>query len=170
MTLPLEVTIWTTKMVWLALIGWVFSCLTIADEVANSIRSGDKLKLRRSVEVIPAKKDDDNMDVNGGDKKKKDVAGGGDKKKVGGEDVKPAGGDREKKKEGVDGSGGKWRRCSSVEAVLVVEGGTFNTSGSQCRRSLGRVWLEGLEVREFRVRVWVVVCQQCDWWTGPVVN
>ncbi|KAM7271081.1 hypothetical protein ACFE04_030295 [Oxalis oulophora] len=41
MALPLEMTIWTAKTVWLALIGWVSSCLTIADEIANSIRSGD---------------------------------------------------------------------------------------------------------------------------------
>ncbi|KAM7259485.1 hypothetical protein ACFE04_015226 [Oxalis oulophora] len=102
MALPLEVTIWTAKTSWLALIGWVSSCLTIADEIANSIRSGDKLDWR-SVEVIPVKKDDGNKDAGGGDKKEKDVEGGGDKKKAGGEDAKPVGGDREKKKEGVGG-------------------------------------------------------------------
>ncbi|KAM7268251.1 hypothetical protein ACFE04_010417 [Oxalis oulophora] len=48
-------------------------------------------------------KNDGNKDAGGGDKKEKDVEGGGDKKKADGEDAKPVGGDREKKKEGVGG-------------------------------------------------------------------
>ncbi|OVA01160.1 hypothetical protein BVC80_1809g28 [Macleaya cordata] len=32
---------WMAKMVWMALCGWVSSCLTVADEIARSIRTGD---------------------------------------------------------------------------------------------------------------------------------
>ncbi|PPE00864.1 hypothetical protein GOBAR_DD02141 [Gossypium barbadense] len=41
MTMPLGVALEMAKMVWIALSGWVCSCLTIADEVAASLRSGD---------------------------------------------------------------------------------------------------------------------------------
>ncbi|OMO99927.1 hypothetical protein CCACVL1_03549 [Corchorus capsularis] len=41
MAMPLDVALWMAKMVWIALSGWVTSCLTIADEVAASLRSGD---------------------------------------------------------------------------------------------------------------------------------
>ncbi|KAK8632891.1 hypothetical protein V6N13_073270 [Hibiscus sabdariffa] len=39
--MPLGVALEMAKMVWIALSGWVCSCLTIADEVAASLRSGD---------------------------------------------------------------------------------------------------------------------------------
>lgn len=41
MAVPLDQALWMAKMVWMALIGWVSSCLTIADEVASALRSGD---------------------------------------------------------------------------------------------------------------------------------
>ncbi|XP_019238866.1 PREDICTED: uncharacterized protein LOC109218922 [Nicotiana attenuata] len=41
MAVPWSMTLWVAKMVWVALSGWVVSCLTIANEVAGSIRSGD---------------------------------------------------------------------------------------------------------------------------------
>ncbi|XP_031387796.1 uncharacterized protein LOC116200937 [Punica granatum] len=41
MALPLRAALWMAKMVWIALTGWVSSCLTVADEVAGSLRSGD---------------------------------------------------------------------------------------------------------------------------------
>ncbi|KAL5745473.1 hypothetical protein ACOSP7_026619 [Xanthoceras sorbifolium] len=34
-------TFWIANMVWIAVRGWVFSCFTVADEVAGSIRTGD---------------------------------------------------------------------------------------------------------------------------------
>ncbi|KAM7255277.1 hypothetical protein ACFE04_020518 [Oxalis oulophora] len=79
-----------------------------------------KQKLRRSVEVIPAKKDDDNKDAGGGDKKEKATEGGGDKKKAGGEDAKPAGGDGEKKK---DGGGGGDAKAAGGDGEKKKEGG-----------------------------------------------
>ncbi|XP_047943534.1 uncharacterized protein LOC125190306 [Salvia hispanica] len=36
-----SVTLWMARMVWFALSGWVVSCLTVADELAGSLRSGD---------------------------------------------------------------------------------------------------------------------------------
>ncbi|KAH6772186.1 transmembrane protein [Perilla frutescens var. hirtella] len=36
-----SVTLWMARMVWMALSGWVVSCLTVADELAGSLRSGD---------------------------------------------------------------------------------------------------------------------------------
>lgn len=33
--------LWMANMVWVALIGWVSSCLTVADELASSLRTGD---------------------------------------------------------------------------------------------------------------------------------
>ncbi|XP_021282435.1 uncharacterized protein LOC110415191 [Herrania umbratica] len=41
MAMPWVMTLWMAEMVWIALSGWVSSCLTIADEVADSLRSGD---------------------------------------------------------------------------------------------------------------------------------
>lgn len=41
MAMPWAMTMWMAKMVWVALTGWVSSCLTVADEVANSLRTGD---------------------------------------------------------------------------------------------------------------------------------
>ncbi|XP_057547660.1 uncharacterized protein LOC130826133 [Amaranthus tricolor] len=41
MAMPWSMTLWISKMVWLALAGWITSCLIIADEIAGSIRSGD---------------------------------------------------------------------------------------------------------------------------------
>ncbi|WMV24047.1 hypothetical protein MTR67_017432, partial [Solanum verrucosum] len=41
MAVPWSTTLWMAKMVWMALSGWVVSCLTIADEVAASFRTGD---------------------------------------------------------------------------------------------------------------------------------
>ncbi|CAI0625403.1 unnamed protein product [Linum tenue] len=34
-------TLFVLQMVWLALVGWVSSCLNVADEVAHSLRTGD---------------------------------------------------------------------------------------------------------------------------------
>lgn len=41
MAMPWSMTLWMAEMVWLALTGWVTSCLTVADEVASSLRTGD---------------------------------------------------------------------------------------------------------------------------------
>ncbi|XP_025014895.2 uncharacterized protein LOC107262052 [Ricinus communis] len=41
MAMPWGTTLWMVKMVWIALSGWVSSCLTVADEVASSLRTGD---------------------------------------------------------------------------------------------------------------------------------
>ncbi|TMW88489.1 hypothetical protein EJD97_018508 [Solanum chilense] len=41
MAVPWSTTLWIAKMVWMALSGWVVACLTIADEVAASFRTGD---------------------------------------------------------------------------------------------------------------------------------
>ncbi|XP_050227855.1 uncharacterized protein LOC126677335 [Mercurialis annua] len=41
MAMPLDMTIWMMKMVWVALSGWVSSCLAVADELAASLRTGD---------------------------------------------------------------------------------------------------------------------------------
>ncbi|XP_068342178.1 uncharacterized protein [Pyrus communis] len=41
MAMQWGVTVWMAKMVWLALTGWVSSCLAVADEVAGSLRTGD---------------------------------------------------------------------------------------------------------------------------------
>ncbi|CAM9002718.1 unnamed protein product [Rhodiola kirilowii] len=41
MVMPLEMAVWTGKMVWMALSGWVTSCLIVADEIAVSLRNGD---------------------------------------------------------------------------------------------------------------------------------
>ena len=41
MAMPWAMTLWMAKMVWVALTGWVSSCLIVADEVANSLRTGD---------------------------------------------------------------------------------------------------------------------------------
>ncbi|GMP86539.1 hypothetical protein CsSME_00039273 [Camellia sinensis var. sinensis] len=41
MAVPWGVTLWMARMVWLALSGWVTSCLTVADEIAGSFRTGD---------------------------------------------------------------------------------------------------------------------------------
>ncbi|MFS7904130.1 hypothetical protein Hanom_Chr01g00032391 [Helianthus anomalus] len=41
MALPWSVSLWMANMVWLAISGWVISCLTVADEIAGSIRTGD---------------------------------------------------------------------------------------------------------------------------------
>ena len=41
MAMAVDMTMWIAKMVWIALGGWISSCLTVADEVASSLRSGD---------------------------------------------------------------------------------------------------------------------------------
>lgn len=41
MAVPWSMTLWLAKMVWLALSGWVVSCLSVADEIANTLRNGD---------------------------------------------------------------------------------------------------------------------------------
>ncbi|XP_006492517.2 uncharacterized protein LOC102610363 [Citrus sinensis] len=33
--------LWMAKMVWIAIKGWVSSCLIVADELASSLRTGD---------------------------------------------------------------------------------------------------------------------------------
>ncbi|KFK36983.1 hypothetical protein AALP_AA4G197300 [Arabis alpina] len=39
MAMPLEVAMHLTKIVWFALSGWIITCLTIADEIAGSLRN-----------------------------------------------------------------------------------------------------------------------------------
>ncbi|PRQ44235.1 hypothetical protein RchiOBHm_Chr3g0476991 [Rosa chinensis] len=41
MAMPWNMTLWMAEMVWLDLTGWVSSCLTVADELATSLRTGD---------------------------------------------------------------------------------------------------------------------------------
>ncbi|XP_062112018.1 uncharacterized protein LOC133823350 [Humulus lupulus] len=41
MGMPWGMTLWMAKMVWIALSGWVSSCLIVADEIATSFRTGD---------------------------------------------------------------------------------------------------------------------------------
>ncbi|CAL5193359.1 unnamed protein product [Lathyrus oleraceus] len=41
MAMALNAAIYIAKMTWLALAGWITSCLTVADEFASSLRSGD---------------------------------------------------------------------------------------------------------------------------------
>ena len=41
MAFPWSMALWMANMVWVALIGWVSSCLTVADELASSLRTGD---------------------------------------------------------------------------------------------------------------------------------
>ncbi|XP_004303434.1 PREDICTED: uncharacterized protein LOC101313620 [Fragaria vesca subsp. vesca] len=41
MAMPWSVTVWMAEIVWIVLTGWVSSCLTVADELASSIRTGD---------------------------------------------------------------------------------------------------------------------------------
>ncbi|KAG6743713.1 hypothetical protein POTOM_052414 [Populus tomentosa] len=41
MAMPWGMAVWMANMVWVALIGWVSSCLTVADELASSLRTGD---------------------------------------------------------------------------------------------------------------------------------
>ncbi|KAG5043277.1 hypothetical protein GYH30_007087 [Glycine max] len=41
MAMALDAALWIVKMTWIALSGWISSCLTVADEFASSLRSGD---------------------------------------------------------------------------------------------------------------------------------
>ncbi|KAL9331512.1 hypothetical protein ACSQ67_001122 [Phaseolus vulgaris] len=41
MAMALDAALWIAKMTWIALSGWISSCLTVADEFASSLRSGD---------------------------------------------------------------------------------------------------------------------------------
>ena len=41
MAVPWGSTLWMAKMVWLALCGWITSCLIVADEIASSFQTGD---------------------------------------------------------------------------------------------------------------------------------
>ncbi|XP_022158544.1 uncharacterized protein LOC111025007 [Momordica charantia] len=41
MAMPWHMAFWMAEMVWIALSGWISSCLAFADEVAGSIRTGD---------------------------------------------------------------------------------------------------------------------------------
>ncbi|XP_011078961.1 uncharacterized protein LOC105162591 [Sesamum indicum] len=36
-----SMTLWVARFIWMALSGWVVSCLTVADEIAGSLRTGD---------------------------------------------------------------------------------------------------------------------------------
>ncbi|KAK6941730.1 hypothetical protein RJ641_027107 [Dillenia turbinata] len=47
MAMPWSMTIWMARMVLIALSGWVSSCLTVADDIASSIRSGDIEEVKR---------------------------------------------------------------------------------------------------------------------------
>ncbi|KAL9302415.1 hypothetical protein AtNW77_Chr2g0263361 [Arabidopsis thaliana] len=39
MAMPLEMAMLLTKTVWFALSGWILTCLSIADEIAGSLRN-----------------------------------------------------------------------------------------------------------------------------------
>ncbi|CAA7060550.1 unnamed protein product [Microthlaspi erraticum] len=41
MAMPLGMATYLMRMVWFSLSSWVFTCLSIADEIAASLRSGD---------------------------------------------------------------------------------------------------------------------------------
>ncbi|XP_034693604.1 uncharacterized protein LOC117920280 [Vitis riparia] len=41
MAMPWGMTLWMAKIVWVVLSGWVSSCLTVADDIASSLRTGD---------------------------------------------------------------------------------------------------------------------------------
>ncbi|KAL9361364.1 hypothetical protein Peur_044149 [Populus x canadensis] len=41
MAMPWSMAIWIANMVWVGLIGLVSTCLTVADELASSLRTGD---------------------------------------------------------------------------------------------------------------------------------
>ncbi|KAL0848253.1 hypothetical protein Bca101_021500 [Brassica carinata] len=41
MAMPLGMATYLMRMVWFSLSGWVFTCLSIADEIAGSLRNGD---------------------------------------------------------------------------------------------------------------------------------
>ncbi|XP_010525484.1 PREDICTED: uncharacterized protein LOC104803270 [Tarenaya hassleriana] len=41
MAMPVGVAMYIAKMVWIALSGWVVICLSIADEIAGCLRTGD---------------------------------------------------------------------------------------------------------------------------------
>ncbi|MFS7953672.1 hypothetical protein Hanom_Chr07g00621381 [Helianthus anomalus] len=41
MVVPWSVSQWMTNMVWMAISDWVISCLTVVDEIAGSILTGD---------------------------------------------------------------------------------------------------------------------------------
>ncbi|KAF8043752.1 hypothetical protein BT93_A1922 [Corymbia citriodora subsp. variegata] len=41
MAVPWGTTLWVARLVWIALRGWLSSCLTVADDVAASIRTGE---------------------------------------------------------------------------------------------------------------------------------
>ncbi|KAJ6912606.1 hypothetical protein NC651_015124 [Populus alba x Populus x berolinensis] len=41
MAMPWSMAIWIANMVWVGLIGLVSTCLTVADELASSLRAGD---------------------------------------------------------------------------------------------------------------------------------
>ncbi|KAL2952580.1 hypothetical protein AAZX31_19G119000 [Glycine max] len=41
MAMALDAALWIVKMTWIALSGWISSCLIVADEFASSLRSGD---------------------------------------------------------------------------------------------------------------------------------
>ncbi|KAJ4836104.1 hypothetical protein Tsubulata_004207 [Turnera subulata] len=41
MAMPFGMGLWIAKMVWFAIVGWVSSCLSVADELATSLRTGD---------------------------------------------------------------------------------------------------------------------------------
>ncbi|XP_050383474.1 uncharacterized protein LOC126800200 [Argentina anserina] len=41
MAIPWSMNLWMAEIVWMVLTGWVTSCLTAADELAASLRTGD---------------------------------------------------------------------------------------------------------------------------------
>lgn len=41
MAMALNAAFYIAKMTWIALSGWITSCLIVADEFASSLRSGD---------------------------------------------------------------------------------------------------------------------------------
>ncbi|KAK4404789.1 hypothetical protein Sango_0847500 [Sesamum angolense] len=40
MAVPWSMTLYVARMIWMALGGWVVSCLNVADEIAGSLRTG----------------------------------------------------------------------------------------------------------------------------------
>ncbi|KAL8258594.1 hypothetical protein R6Q59_026547 [Mikania micrantha] len=58
MAVPWSVSLWMANMVWMAISGWVISCLTVADHIAGSLRTGDigpfhvALKVYKSIDSM----------------------------------------------------------------------------------------------------------------------
>ncbi|KAJ6992254.1 hypothetical protein NC653_015574 [Populus alba x Populus x berolinensis] len=53
MAMPWSMAIWIANMVWVGLIGLVSTCLTVADELASSLRAGDIGPFHASIPGAP---------------------------------------------------------------------------------------------------------------------